>query len=123
VFFLHFFLLFQLSDGYNLGMNKTLLVTSLVWLSASTTVFAGGLALFSVFPNTVDDTNLEYIEVQNASCAPIQIAQYTLRDAAGSIFTLPSETLATGAIRRFMRSETHIALNNTDETLELRSPI
>ena len=103
-------------------MNKTFLITSFLWLSASTTVFAGGLALYSVLPNTINDTSLEYIEIQNASCASITITGYTLRDAAGSIFTLPNQTLASGVVRRFMRSETSIALNNTDETLELRTP-
>jgi hypothetical protein len=112
-----------MNDEYKLVMNKTLLFTSLAWLSASTTVFAGGLALYGVLPNTLDDINLEYIEVQNASCATISIWGYTLRDAAGSIFTLPTETLISGATRRFMRAETRITLNNTDETLELRSPI
>ncbi len=103
-------------------MHKSLFLSSLAWLAASTTVFAGGVVLYSVLPNTTDDTNLEYIEITNSSCIPINLAGYSLKDAAGTTYTLANESLAPGAIKRYGRPETRIALNNTDEIVYLLDP-
>ena len=103
-------------------MHKSLFLSSFAWLAASTTVFAGGVVLYSVLPNTIDDTNLEYIEIMNSSCIPINLAGYSLKDAAGTTYTLANESLAPGAIKRYGRPETRITLNNTDEIVYLLDP-
>ncbi len=63
--------------------------------------------------------NQEYIEIINTGCSPIDLVGISLRDAANKIFTFTGGTLVSGGIRRVLRPESKIILNNTDEKLDI----
>lgn len=77
------------------------------------------VSFIEILPNTTDDTNLEYIDIVNTGCDPVALSGYILEDASGRQHFIADETLAPHERRHFPRSETHLQLNNTDETLTL----
>jgi hypothetical protein len=77
--------------------------------------------IVAIFPNTIDDKNLEYIEVRNTGCETIDISNYTFEDALPKVYTIPSGTLIGGHMNyQFIRPVTKIELNNTNEIVRLR---
>lgn len=73
-----------------------------------------------ILPNTVDDTNLEYIELFNNSNEILFLSWYTLKDKSSkeyifdeTYFLYPYEK------KKYFRNQTKIILNNTDEELFL----
>lgn len=82
---------------------------------------ASSLVITSAMPNTLDDANLEYVDIENVSCSPFFLSGTVLRDASGKQFIFGDESLGSGSIRRMYRPESKITLNNENETLELLS--
>lgn len=79
----------------------------------------------SLLPNPAgEDTLGEYIELRNIGCTAIDIGNYTLSDASGKSYSIPSSTsLSSHESRKFFYSETKIALNNTgNESVSLKDP-
>jgi Lamin Tail Domain len=77
--------------------------------------------IVAIFPNTIDDKNLEYIEVRNTGCETIDISNYTFEDALPKVYTIPSGTLIGEHMNyQFIRPVTKIELNNTNEIVRLR---
>jgi Lamin Tail Domain len=77
--------------------------------------------IVAILPNTVDDKNLEYVEVRNTGCETMDLSNYTLEDALPKVYTIPSGTiLASHTNYQFIRPVTKIELNNTNETVLLR---
>jgi len=75
-----------------------------------------------VLPNTENDTLLESITLKNNSCVPEDISLYSLTDASGKVFIIPSGTiLSSFSEQKFFRPETKITLNNENESLFLRN--
>ena len=82
-----------------------------------------GVEFWKIFPNTVDDANMEYVEFRNTSCEEVDISGYTLSDASGKGYIFPSSTkIASHATLILPRSTSKIILNNEDEILSLRNP-
>jgi hypothetical protein len=54
-------------------MKRTLFIWGIYFLSLASTTFAAGVAIQTVFPNTSNDAVLEYVEVINSGCSPIQL--------------------------------------------------
>jgi hypothetical protein len=84
-------------------------------------IFAS-VELISLLPNPAwDDALGEYIEIRNTGCADIDVTRYTLSDLSGKTYILPSYILKIKENKRFLYSETKIALNNSwDESVFLR---
>ncbi len=84
-------------------------------------VFAD-IRIVSIFPNTVDDANLEYIDIRNTGCSSIDIGSYILEDASGKQYIFPSPTIIESKANfRISRVDSKIILNNTDETLFIKN--
>lgn len=81
------------------------------------------IQIIEIFPNTVDDKNLEYVEIRNTGCESVDIWGYMLEDALPKIYTVPSSTILRSYENyRFIRPVTKIELNNAGETVRLRNP-
>lgn len=100
-------------------MKRTLFIWGIYFLSFASTTFATGIAIQTLFPNTSNDAALEYIEVLNSGCNSINLSGFSLKDASGKVFLFPQEVLDPKITRRFLRGETGIILNNSDEVVEL----
>lgn len=55
-------------------MKHSFLIWGIVLLFATGTAVASALVIYGVLPNTVDDANLEYIDIYNDSCDTISLA-------------------------------------------------
>ena len=78
------------------------------------------LIFSEVLPNTVDDTNLEYIELYNNSDSVMFLSWYILKDKSDKQFIFDwSYFLTAHEKKKYFRTETNILLNNTDEQLFL----
>ncbi|EKE27445.1 MAG: hypothetical protein ACD_3C00206G0007 [uncultured bacterium (gcode 4)] len=83
-------------------------------------VFAQGLMISSVFPNTDDDANMEYIEIYNSTSEPFALSWYYLKDKSEKTFTYwENIILQPWEARKIYRSESKIILNNSDEEIWL----
>ena len=89
-------------------------------------VFAD-IRIVSIFPNTVDDTNLEYIEIRNTGCIDIDISGYAFLDenaqsGNGNPYIFPNGTSIKSheILKIFPYSLAKIQLNNTNETIYLK---
>ena len=83
--------------------------------------YVNAASISEVLPNTENDALLEYISLKNVSCVSEDISGYTLSDASGKVFVLPTNSLlGPGSLLSYYRSETKISLNNEDESLFLR---
>ena len=95
--------------------------------SNSTTYQDGDLSdevtITEVLPNPVGpDTEKEWIEITNASDESINLGNWTLDDGPGGSdpFVFPDDTiLGPGETLVLYRTETGLALNNSDETVQL----
>lgn len=104
-------------------MGRFFLATLLMILIPTETF--GSVVFQSLLPNPAwDDTLGEYIEIRNTGCTSIDIWNYSLSDASGKTYTLPSGTsLTSQGSRRFPYSETKIALNNSgNESVYFKDP-
>ncbi|MFK7779972.1 MAG: thermonuclease family protein [Candidatus Gracilibacteria bacterium] len=77
--------------------------------------------LFSeIFPNTVDDKNLEYIELYNSGDLEKSLSGFILKDKIGKEYIFSEgEILGIGEKKKYLRTLTKIILNNFDEELFL----
>ncbi len=92
----------------------------ITWILFPVTLF-GQVEFFQIFPNTIDDTNLEYIELRNTSCETLDIGWYILEDASTKQYIFPNPTIINSHdIIHISRPTSKIILNNSDETLYLR---
>ena len=73
-----------------------------------------------IMANTADDATLEYFAIANPVCEPFSLGGYSVVDASGKAFSIPSSvTLDPLSSFVFRRPESKIALNNENETLSL----
>ena len=72
-------------------------------------------------PNTIDDSQLEYVTIKNLKTTPLSLSGFVLQDAQGKIYTFTGVILEAHERKQFFRPQTRITLNNTDETLTLFS--
>ncbi|NDK09455.1 lamin tail domain-containing protein [Candidatus Gracilibacteria bacterium] len=73
-----------------------------------------------VFPNTLDDKNLEYVTIKNNYQESKSLSGYTLEDISGKQYIFGAEDiLEAGERKSFFRTVTKIILNNTKETIFL----
>lgn len=87
------------------------------------TLLLGQIEFSQIFPNTIDDAKLEYIELRNIGCEDINISGYILSDKIGTEYIFPSSsTIVSHGVFRVDRPISKIALNNTDETVYLKHP-
>jgi hypothetical protein len=89
-------------------------------------VFAD-LQIVSLFPNTVDDTSLEYVDIRNTGCQDIDIWWYSFADENAVswngkpyIFPSPTPLKIHETLRIYPYDLAKIQLNNTNETLYIR---
>lgn len=83
----------------------------------------GKVEIYELFPNTIDDTNLEYIDIKNTGCSDIDISGYILEDASAKQYIFPASTIISSKnTLRINRTISKIILNNVDETIFLKHP-
>ncbi len=81
---------------------------------------SASIEISGVFPNTVDDTNLEWLELHNTDCEGVDITGYSISDLSGKRYTFPSwTTIDSHSTFRLERQVSKIILNNDIETLFL----
>lgn len=86
-------------------------------------VLWGKVEIYEIFPNTIDDTNLEYIELRNTGCSDIDISGYILEDMSTKQYIFPTSSIISPKNTiRIDRSNSKIILNNVDEILYLKQP-
>ena len=78
--------------------------------------------IVEVFPNTVDDKNLEYIVLKNISLERQSLAGYILADKKKEYHISEDLYLDVWEEKKFPRLETKIVLNNTNEEIKIISP-
>ncbi|MEX1997393.1 MAG: lamin tail domain-containing protein [Candidatus Andersenbacteria bacterium] len=92
----------------------------------TTPVYPDTIVINEFLPNPVGaDTAGEFIELKNIGSAAVVLAGWQLDDAVGgsSTFTIGAGTsLGAGAIISLARTETNLALNNTQDTVRLLDP-
>lgn len=64
----------------------------------------------------------EFIELYNLGQDPVDLNLYTLEDKIGKRFTINSFVLNPKTFKSFTKSETSLALNNSDESIALKKP-
>lgn len=78
------------------------------------------LEFSKIFPNTIDDINLEYLEVLNNSNSIIDFSWYSLKDKSGKEYIFETGSiLLWNWTKKYYRSDTKITLNNSNENLYL----
>lgn len=63
----------------------------IIWIIFPLGLF-GQVEFVQIFPDTIDDTNLEYIELRNTDCEDRDIGGYILEDASSKQYIFPSTT-------------------------------
>lgn len=84
----------------------------------------GGLRISALLPNPEgDERDTESVTLANGSDASIDLAGWTVRDAAGKTWKLDDGgTLAAGESKTILRGRQAMAMNNTGDTIELVAP-
>lgn len=93
----------------------------LVLFLVSPMVLSAQIEFESISPNTLDDTNLEYIDLRNIGCSDISLAGYSVSDVSPKTYTFPlgAPLLPPHTSYRLTRPISKLALNNENETLFL----
>jgi len=74
-----------------------------------------------IFPNTVDDKNLEYVELYNSLDTEESLSWFILSDKSWKEYIFSnSEVLQPWEKKKYLRTLTKIILNNSDEELYLK---
>ncbi len=98
---------------------KNFFITIFFYFYLFTQVFAS-ILIYEVFPNTVDDKNLEYIQLYNPGSENISLDWYYLQDKSWKIYNFWTwEILNLKEKKKYYRTQTKIILNNTDEEIYL----
>jgi len=85
--------------------------------------YIDGVIIYEVMPNPVgSDTENEYIILKNTTSNKIDISNWILRDEVKDYVIPEDNYLLSGGLITFIRPETGISLNNSDETLKLLFP-
>ena len=99
------------------------LIAFFIILLFSPIILWGKVEIYEIFPNTIDDTNLEYIELRNTGCNDIDIGWYILEDASAKQYIFPALSIISPKnTLRVDRPNSKIILNNVDEVLYLKQP-
>ncbi len=122
IIFCHYFVTFRaythMSILFCFSMKKILILLSVFFLSPLPLL--AQVMIVEVLPNTIDDANLEYIDIANTGCASVDIGWYTLSDKVKSyVFPSPS-VIDAHTTYRVGRPSSRVELNNTNEELTLR---
>jgi hypothetical protein len=103
------------SSHYSAPSNQ---VISEIILSETTSTFYGRIILNEIFPNPAEDEVAEeFIEIKNVSGQEISLTDWVLADKTSRYIL--SGVLEIDEIKFFKRTETGIALNNSNEELSL----
>ncbi len=78
--------------------------------------------IYRALPNTTDDKNLEYIELLNTSSSTGSLLWYRLWDASGKTYTIGEVEIWPKQTYQFLRPDTKIILNNSNEEIFLHTP-
>ena len=98
---------------------KQLFITILCYLFLFNNVLAS-LFISELYPNTLDDKNLEYIELTNSLSSNMSLSWFYLQDKSEKKYIFWSwNILKQDENIKFYRSETKIILNNSDEEVYL----
>ncbi len=90
----------------------------LFFLLLQLTPVSAWLFISEVFPNTVDDKNLEYIQIINTWEDILDISLYALEDKSWKRYVFPdNELLKSGEKKKYLRPDTKLVLNNSNEEL------
>ena len=98
---------------------RILFFVVLIYIVLFNQVFS--LFIFSeVLPNTIDDTNLEYIELYNSWSLELSLSWYMLKDKSWKQYIFSSwNILQANEKKKYFRPETKILLNNIGEEIYL----
>jgi hypothetical protein len=84
---------------------------------------SAGVEFFEIFPNTMDDANMEYVILRNTGCQDIDISNIILEDASQKQYIFPmGTTISTHSNIQIGRPTSKIILNNTDKILYVYDP-
>lgn len=85
-------------------------------------VWFWNIEFYEIFPNTIDDTNLEYVVLRNTWCDTISLDGLSLSDASWKYYYFPSDsTVVSHTNITIPRALSKIILNNTDEILYIKN--
>lgn len=106
-------------DCTNSATSETSTETVAIETETVAAVDLSSLSISELYPEPLDGEE-EFIEIYNSGTTELDISTLVIRDAAGHSFTPDAgTTLAAGAYVVFTESLTHIALNNSGDTVEL----
>jgi len=77
--------------------------------------------IVEVFPNTIDDKNLEYIVIKNTSTGSLSLSWFILGDKSKEYIIQDDESISPDETRLFWRPETKLILNNSNEEVFLKT--
>lgn len=82
-----------------------------------------GVLISEIFPNPHGTDTSEFIEIYNTSASTINVSGWQLKNNSDTKFTFPTDTsIPAHETLTFYRTISHLALNNTGDTVELSSP-
>lgn len=109
-------------EGIYTKLRMYLIHFFIIWIIFPLGLF-GQVEFVQIFPDTIDDTNLEYIELRNTDCEDRDIGGYILEDASSKQYIFPSTTsIGSHNTIHIGRQTSKIILNNTNETLYFMDP-
>ncbi|MBI4022006.1 MAG: lamin tail domain-containing protein [Candidatus Andersenbacteria bacterium] len=95
-------------------------------VSVTAPVYSAVLVINEFLPNPVgSDSTGEFIEIKNTGSDSVDVSGWRLDDEDGGStpFTIPDGvSVAAGAVRSWLRSDTKLALNNDGDTVRLLDP-
>ena len=95
------------------------LVRILIFFVFYNSVWAN-LFISEIYPNTIDDANLEYIELYNSWSSNLSLSWYILKDKSEKEYVFWTwDFIESFSGKKIFRTESKILLNNSDEELYL----
>lgn len=102
-------------------ISKKIVIWLLFYFFIFNQVFAN-ICISEVLPNTIDDKNLEYIELHNSWTKDLSLSWYSLEDKSSKTYSFWTwEILTSNQKKKYFRTQTKIILNNVDEEIYLKA--
>jgi len=113
------------SDG-ELESKELSVTVEILEQSSNPSEYSDDIVINEILPNPVGtDTEDEFIELKNLGTMAVNLENWQLDDvldAGSSPYALPNTTIAAGSLLVVKRAESHLALNNSDDEVNLLAP-
>jgi len=101
-------------------MLKIFLTSFLIIFLFSNTALSNFI-IKEIFPNTINDSELEYIVIENTSNKEMNLKWYSISDKSWKKYVFKEFNFTWNSNKKYYRSETKILLNNSKEELYLKN--